>query len=114
MNTKRNICIEVYRGQLHDGNEWPPEDAREFLAWLTKKIENIPPEFLGTAKVEIGSVIEYDSDYATITISYTRPETDDEFAARRDLEDRQRSYETEQERLEYERLKKKFEPPSSN
>ena len=57
---------------------WPPEDAAGALAWFQAKLTDVPPEFRGTARIEIGSEESDGSSKATIEVSYTRPETDDE------------------------------------
>jgi hypothetical protein len=56
------------------GSEWPPEDAAGFMAWFQKRIDDVPPERRATARIKL----EYALEYATIEISYTRMETDEE------------------------------------
>ncbi len=71
-----STTIEQYDG------EWPPEDAAGFIAWFQKQLNDVPPEFRSTARIALGSLTRYDDDYATIKISYTRMETDEEEAER--------------------------------
>lgn len=65
----------------HEG-DWPPEDAAGALAWFQTKLDDVPQEFRGTVRIVIGATENYGSGYATIEISYARPETDDEKAER--------------------------------
>lgn len=67
--------------EKYDG-DWPPEDAAGALAWFQAKLDDVPQEFRGTARIGIDATESYGSAYATIEISYTRPETDDEEAER--------------------------------
>jgi trehalose-6-phosphatase len=62
--------------------DWPPSDAKGFMTWLQKIMNDIPDEYLSTAKIELGSTMRYEDSYATITFSYTRMETDEEEAER--------------------------------
>jgi len=67
--------------EQYDG-EWPPEDAAGFMAWFQKRLDDVPPEFRSTARIEIDSTDSYGSSKATIEFSYTRMETDEEEAER--------------------------------
>lgn len=78
MKQKKTISVTV---KQYDG-DWPPTDAVGALAWLQAKLDDIPAEFHGGAKIEFDSAIRYDSNYATIEFSYVRPETDEEEAQR--------------------------------
>ena len=79
---RKNKEITVFEQEQYDG-EWPPTGAVECIAWFNSKIEEIPAEFQSTAKVEIEGVGGYEgSSYASITIRYTRPETDSEMESR--------------------------------
>lgn len=71
-----SITVEQY------GSDWPPTDAAGALAWFRAKLDDIPAEFRDGAKIEFDSLGRYDSTYATIEISYVRPETDEEEAQR--------------------------------
>lgn len=75
--------ITVFDHERHDG-EWPPEDARACLDWFSAKVESIPAEFRETARIEFDSQSGYEGcHYAKITITYQRPETAEEIAARK-------------------------------
>lgn len=65
----------------YDG-DWPPDDAAGALAWFQAKLADVPLEFRSTARIEIDSEESYGSSKATIEISYTRQETDEEEAQR--------------------------------
>lgn len=84
-NSERKLAqVVVFSKEKYDG-EWPPEDAAGFLAWLQEKLSKIPPEHMASAKVEIDSASSYeDSHYASLEITYWRPETDEEMAWRQE------------------------------
>lgn len=59
-----------------------PENLGEAIAWLQQYLNSIPAQWRDNAKIEIDSVGGYEgSHYAAIYIKYTRPQTDEEFAA---------------------------------
>lgn len=63
--------------------DWPPSEAQKFLDWLNMKLELIPYEHRETAIIDInGMEGEWGSYCAELTISYTRPETDEEMHLR--------------------------------
>ena len=108
MNTRQIIKVKVFSQESYD-EEWPPENAMEYLAWFAAKIASIPEEYRASAKVEIDSVSSYEnSSYATIKITYTRPETDAEWAGRVAENDARERRQAERERKEFERLRAKF------
>jgi hypothetical protein len=67
--------------EQYDG-EWPPTDAAGFMAWFQTRLDDVPPEYHSTVRIELDSTTRYDSSYATIEFSYTRMETDEEEAER--------------------------------
>lgn len=68
----------VFRQERYDG-DWPPEDAPGFLAWFQDYIDSVPDERRDTLRIELSSESGYEgSHYASIEISYTRPETPEE------------------------------------
>lgn len=103
--TKRVSVLDAE--QYEDG--FPPGKLPDFMAWLAEHINRIPEEYRASAEIEIDSRGSYeDSHYATIKISYVRPETDEEWDARKaNVMSRVRQAE-EQERKAYEALKAKF------
>lgn len=78
---RQDTRVKVFEGERYN-NGWPPERAIEFVAWLNERLAQIPVDYMGSARVEIGSTQSYGDDYATIEISYIRPETDEEVAER--------------------------------
>lgn len=97
-------CIVLFEGEKFD-KHWPPEEPEAFMKWWAEKLTLIPAEFRASAKVEICSRVEYDSDCPTISISYWRPETgaeanERETKARQNLADRAAMLRRELEQLE--------------
>ena len=105
---RKNKEITVFGQEQYDG-EWPPTGAAECLAWFAGKVEEIPVEFRATAKVEIEGVGGYEgSAYASISIKYTRPETDSEMESR-EKEERNRVAQQElREKQQLAALKAKY------
>ena len=101
--------ITVVSAEQYDPG-FPPSPLLEFAAWLGAIIEEIPEEYRATAQIEIDSVGSYyDSHYGQVEVTYRRPETDEEWEARKqDVMSRVRAAE-DQERCAYEALKQKFE-----
>ncbi len=90
--------------------DFPAGGLVDVIDRLQRLLEEVPLEFRDTAQLDFNSVSSYyDSHYCEIEIIYRRPETDEEWEARKaDLDKRVRAYETQQ-RMEFEALKKKFE-----
>lgn len=86
---RQKVWVTVYKGEWGD-DDWPPENAVEFLTWFQSKMAKIPAGYRGDAVVRIGSRACFDSDVPTLEIYYTRPETDDEIRARIMAERRER------------------------
>jgi hypothetical protein len=79
---RRTVTVTVCDLEQYDG-DWPGSAVADFKQWFADKLCQIPPEFMDTALVELGSVSGYEgSHYATINIRYCRPETDEERATR--------------------------------
>lgn len=109
--SKRSIEETVYGASLWS-DEWP-EKLVDLVNFLLKHAEGIPAEYRDCAKVDFNS--DYDSSGVNVEITYEREETDQEFENRQfqeraTAEYRQRAHEQE-ERADYERLKKKFDSP---
>ena len=77
--------------------DWPPSDASGFFAWFQAKLADVREEFRSTVQIDLSSNMDYDSDYATIKISYTRHATEEENVLRQQQDasnaDSLRSYE---------------------
>lgn len=75
----RTVTVKVYeRGYSNN----PPEKLLEFQKWLEDQIAAIPDEFRDSAVIEIGAEAAYDWPSMTMVITYSRPENDEERAAR--------------------------------
>lgn len=57
-----------------------PDTPQEFLDFWQQKIDLIPEQYLSATGIELAT--EWDSGAITLSISYDRPETEDEKIAR--------------------------------
>lgn len=103
---RKTVKIVVFNRD--DLNYNLPEKPDEFMSWWQEKLDMVPEEHRATATVELEANVFYDSSELEATVSYTRPESDDELAARKLKEKQQREFRENQELCELERLKKKF------
>jgi hypothetical protein len=87
----------------------PPENLKEYIAWLTGKLHSIPEEFRATAEVEIGATTSYDCASLEYVIKYTRPETEDEEKKRTDQENVRKEAIRRDELATLNRLKAKYD-----
>lgn len=76
-----NKNIKVFQSEQYDA-DFPSSNLVEFISEFKRHLESIPEEFRSGAVVEIDATSSYDSYYAQIEITYTRPETAAEEAAR--------------------------------
>ena len=97
--------VTVLDREQDDGEDWPPRDAVECVAWFSVKLKAIPAEYLTTAKVEISSV----DGYVRIEIFYDRPETVAEVAARELKEQLRKEAQKARELQTLAHLKNKYE-----
>jgi len=108
LGQRQTITVSLFSKEQYD-SEWIPEKLSDAIAWLNGFLEQVPPEWRNSATIGVGSVGSYeDSHYAQIGIDYERPETDEEWAARRvrvEMAVRERD---EIDRREFERLRAKF------
>lgn len=81
MNLRRTVTVTAFSAEQYDG-DWPPTNAEAGLAWFAAKVALVPEEFRAQAQLEIDATTRYDSAYAVINLTYTRPETDEELIAR--------------------------------
>lgn len=94
---------------VYDGSPEMPDELVGAIAWLQGQLDSIPAEHRGTARISFDERREYGESYANICITYERPETDDEWEARKaDLEERL-AYHRELRRKEFEALRSEFE-----
>ncbi len=91
------------------------EDSRlslvDTIARLQKILEDIPEEFRATARLNIRAYGDYAS--ASSSITFERPETDEELAARRSWLKSLDDESERRDRREFQRLKQKFEARSA-
>jgi hypothetical protein len=99
--------ITVYTGEQYDTG-FPPEPLEEFRAWLDAQVASIPEEYRGTATIQFDNRTFYDSTYATVEISYSRPATADELKADAEAELARRQSLEAKERATLEALKKRY------
>lgn len=78
-----------------------------FIKSLNGTLDNIPEEYRAEARIE-----KEDYDYGScIKIYYKRPQTDAEMELERESSARYEAQKRDREKLQYERLKKKFDAP---
>lgn len=101
--TKITVChVEQY------GVEFPAKynsTLHSVIEWLQAKLESIPAEYRYVAKCEIDTDTYYDSTFATINISYVRPQTEEEAAACRAAEEARHAQSIAQAEAHLRRLK---------
>ena len=99
MSKKQQVQETIFNGGKYEADGWPPEDPAGFMAWFQERIERIPPEFRAAARIELGSQSGYYGESsASLEITYTREETDDQFAARLKREEAVRQNQIAQEK----------------
>ena len=59
-----------------------PETPAAFMAFWEAKFKEVPVEFRGTTHIKIEAEDEYGITAIYLTVSYVRPETDDEMIIR--------------------------------
>jgi hypothetical protein len=83
MNCKKEevemfVCLTANAGR----QDWPKQNAKEFMKWFEDQLKNVPAEYADKAFVQIDCGEYEDDDYRrevpTISISYIRPETQEE------------------------------------
>ena len=90
MARKKMVQETVFNGGQYESDGWPPEDAPGFIAWFQERIDRIPVEHRAAANISLESEGGYYGEHhAHIEITYLRPETDDQFAARLEREKRE-------------------------
>ena len=112
MAKKQEVQETVFNSSRYEGAGWPPEDPAGFVAWFQERIERIPAEYRATATIELGTQSGYYGDSSvSIEITYRRPETDEQFAARLAHDEAQNRSRTEQERATLAALLAKYGAP---
>jgi hypothetical protein len=72
----KNITVKIY--DLDTDREKPPSGLIDYIAWLNKKLTQVPDEYRATARTKIEATTSYDSGELVYEIAYTRPETAEE------------------------------------
>jgi hypothetical protein len=94
--------IRVYVIETQKRYECVPSTLSEYTAWFQGKLDQIPEQFRETA-----NVYQYGDDGEVFTdISYQRPETDTEEAARVSKNQKDINWQLERAEAEVTRLKK--------
>ena len=112
MKDRRQLTITVFDHAQYEIEDWPKENALDYLAWFAAKIQSIPEEFRPSAKIVLDAYESYGDADPQIKITYTRQETDAEVATREAEEERVRQSQIARERATYERLREKFSEPA--
>lgn len=81
----KKIKVYSYSAEQYDSS-FPPSNLKLFIEHFSKILGSIPEAYRDQAEIEVGSHSQYDCHYAEIEVSYTRPETAEEQAARADNE----------------------------
>jgi hypothetical protein len=96
-------------GPFAFGESYEDGSLKRVIESLIAIRESIPAEFRERARCEISSTGGYEgSHYATIEVSYERPETPEETANREENAGRARALADAKQRAEYDKLKAKF------
>lgn len=94
---KKEITVEVFEDDFFNySDDFPeysipkysiPTNPDDFLKFFKDKIDLVPAEYKSTSKISINGHSDPCDTYGSVTIllTYTRPETDDEYNKR--LED---------------------------
>jgi hypothetical protein len=77
----RTTRVVLFDKAYGDG-EWPPSNAKEFMAWFESKLASIPSRDVDSARIHINCADRLEYGRPRICISYLRPETEVETAAR--------------------------------
>jgi hypothetical protein len=86
-----------------------PDSLPRAIKWLQRYLDKVPPKLRTKARVSFDTTMEYGETYPRIRITYSRPETDEEWAARKaDLAERVAHHEGLR-RQEFERLRAEFD-----
>lgn len=93
---KKEININLFNGEGCD-SRWPSNNAKQFLTWLSEKVNSVPLEYQDEVIFYLDARNEYDMCYPTLSIYYNRLETDEEEAKREIDEDYRRKQQVERD-----------------
>lgn len=91
-----------------------PDKLPKAIKWLQGYLDKVPAKLRSKARIRFDTHMEYGDTYPRIEITYERPETDEEWTARRADLDERIAHHREKARKEFERLKGQFEPDAHN
>ncbi len=101
---KRQVKQQVYRDSIH----YYSSSAADFIKLITDCISSMPAEYRDSARVDFEKEDEYGDTYCYLEISYDRPETDQEEAARIQQESAHYAANEARERQQFLALQAKF------
>ena len=104
---KKILRVTVFSEDLSGSYLSGPPD--KFLSWWEEKFKLVPPEFADTARVYCEAFSDDDGNFLSVTITYNRPETEEEEALREAEKERARKNAEIAERKQLEKLKAKYE-----
>lgn len=104
MSERDTVTVEVHNLDLDVEESKLPLGA--LIADLQRALDEIPVEFRDKAVLRISGYGEYVSVYAHV--EFERPETDVELEERKRQQSRYKAQMDARERMEFERLKRKF------
>ena len=103
------IRVDIFNKEQYDSDDWPPENAAEFVSWFNEKLSNVPDEFSHLAIVDLEAIPSYEnSAYASIQIYYYRPETEKEIYDREITERNKQNMIKQKELRQLAELQKKY------
>lgn len=112
MSGRQEIRVTIFDCEQYDDG-FPAgygSSLEGFVAWVTQQLNSIPVAHRGSARIEISSVSSWeDSHYSRITITYDRPETDEEMRGRLERVAQQGRERQSHELATLAALKKKYE-----
>lgn len=101
--TEHTVTVTVRHCGAGQDDGFAPHNVSEFHRWLCVAMAEIPDDCLHTATIDFEPDYEYGEHYSAVRITYERPETADETAAR--ISDRRKHWERQlndaQERIAY-------------
>lgn len=112
LNKRATVTVTVANHQLYDdgpfyfGETFTDGSLNKVIASLEAIRDSIPPEYRDAARCGIDSESGYEgSHYANIEVTYSRPETDEEWEARKADVHRRLANQTAAKREQLARLK---------
>lgn len=110
MNAEKRLKTVTVVDTQEDEADFPPTSLQGCISWFADKLDEVPVEHCSTAMVEFGVVDGYESSRdVTITVTYRRPETDEDEADRLRKEQKLSRYQEDRERETLAKLKAKYE-----